>query len=140
VRLRRDAVDAGPQVHLSHAGHLVPHQQVIDRVHEGGYGWWRDPAGLAKVVSIPRGDIGLGGLVHRQPAGGVHDGGVRPPGYGVGNDVGLARDVVDGEPAPHGLQLVVEESGVVDGLQGLVSVEDGQEGVVVHAEDEIGEA
>ena len=77
----------------------------------------RDPAGLAKVVSIPGGDIGLGGPVQRQPAGGVHDERVRPPGHGVGDNVFLARDVVDSEPVPHGLQLVVEESGVVDGLQ-----------------------
>ena len=74
----------------------VPLQQVISRVCEGGPGWLRDPAGQAKMVSIPQGDIGLGCSVSRQLAGGVHNRGVRPPGHCVGDDVLLAWDVVDG--------------------------------------------
>ena len=121
-----NAINAGPGVYLCHAGHRVPHQQVLGGVGDGGYGGWRDPAGLAKVLRVLGGDIGLSSPVHLHPAGGGHDGGVGPPGHGVRDDVLLARNVVDGEPVSHGLQLVIEEPGVVDGLQGFVCTEYGQ--------------
>ena len=72
--------------------------------------------------------------------GGVHDGGVRSPEHCVRDEVLLARDVVDREPVPHGLQLVVQQAGVVDVLQGLVCSEYCYEGVVVNTEDEVGKA
>ena len=95
--LGRDAIDVGPRVHLSHAGHRVPHHQVLGGVSDGRHGEWRDPAGLSEVFIVLRGYIGLCSPVHRQPAGGVHDGGVRSPGHCVGDHLLLARDVVDRE-------------------------------------------
>ena len=120
--------------------YCVPHHQVLSGVGDGRHGVWGDPAGLSEVFSELRGYIRLCSPVHRKPAGGVHDGGVRSPGHCVGDDVLLARDVVDREPVPHGLQLVVQQAGVVDVLQGLVCSEYCYEGVVVNTEDEVGEA
>ena len=52
--LGSNAVDAGPGVHLCHAGHCVPHQQVLCGVGDGSHGGWGYPAGLAKMFRILR--------------------------------------------------------------------------------------
>ena len=133
-----DAVDGGPGVDGCHAGHSVAHQHVLDGVCDGGIGRRGDPAGLAQMVSICGADIALCGPVRGELVRKFDNGRVGPARQSVRDNILLSGDVVDPEPVSHGLQLVVEESGVVNGVQGLVWAKDDVEGGVVNAEKEVG--